>query len=231
MLLGSMLSALVDLVLPRACVGCGRAGPPLCATCRPQEPPLHVWAGGLDVSASGAYEGPLRSALIAYKEHGRHDLAAPLGRLLAQSLASAGAPEDAVLVPVPSSAAAARERGGDHVLRLARAAARERGQPVVPALRLARAVQDSAGLSRADRAANLRGAMVSLPQPGPGVAVIVDDIVTTGATVREARRALAAAGWTVGGAAAVASTPRHAAGSVPLARSGRAVYRGGDLTE
>lgn len=231
MFLRSMLSALVDLVLPRVCAGCARPGPPLCAECRPREPPLHVWAGGVDVCAAGAYEASLRSALIAYKEHGRHDLAAPLGRLLARAVASAAGPGDAVLVPVPSTAAAARARGGDHVLRLASTVHRSRGQPVVPALGLRRTVQDSAGLSRADRAANLRGAMASRPPTGSGIAVIVDDIVTTGATVREARRALVAAGWTVSGAAVVASTPRHAAVSLPLARSGRPVYRGDDLTE
>jgi predicted amidophosphoribosyltransferase len=212
MLLRSTFASLVDLVLPRACVGCGLAGPPLCTACRPRELPLHVWAGGMDVCAAAAYEGSLRAALIAYKEHGRHDLAAPLGELLAQAASAADRPNDAVLVPVPSTAAASRARGGDHVLRLAKAAASDCGLRVVQALSFARAVEDSAGLSRADRAANLRGAMTSRPPPsGQQTAVLVDDIVTTGATVREARRALTGAGWAVCGAAAVASTPRHAA--------------------
>lgn len=185
----------------------------------------------MDVCAAGAYEGSLRSALIAYKEHGRHDLAPPLGRLLARAVRAANGPAGTVLVPVPSTPAASRARGGDHVLRLARLTAGAGGPRVVRALSFAREVQDSAGLNRADRAANLRGAMTSRPPPGPQAAVLVDDILTTGATLREARRALAAVGWTVCGAAAVASTPRHAAGSLPLARPGRAVYRGHDLTE
>jgi predicted amidophosphoribosyltransferase len=230
MVLRSVLASLVDLVLPRACVGCGRSGPPLCAGCQPRELPLHVWAGGMDVCASGAYERALRSALIAYKEHGRHDLAPPLGRLLARAVA-AGAADRAVLVPIPSTAAASRARGGDQLLGLVRVAARQAHVPVERPLAFARAVEDSAGLDRAERAANLREAMVSRPPRGPRPAVIVDDIVTTGATLREARRALLSAGWTVAGAAAVAATPRHAPDSLPLARSGRAVYRGHDLTE
>ncbi|MGH8960937.1 MAG: ComF family protein [Jatrophihabitantaceae bacterium] len=232
MLLRATFAALIDLVLPRACAGCGRAGLPLCSACLPAEAPLHSWSGGTDVCAAGAYEGSLRSALIAYKERGRHELSGPLGALLARAVSSAAWPPDAVLVPVPSSSAAARARGGDHVLRLASVAGRGCGLPVVRALSLGRAVADSSGLSRADRAANLRGAMTARPPPSrAGTAVIVDDIVTTGATVREARRALMGAGWSVCGAATVAATPRHAARPLPMARRDGAVYRGHDLTE
>jgi predicted amidophosphoribosyltransferase len=230
MLLRSMLASLVDLVLPRACVGCGRSGPPLCPVCQPRESPQHVWAGGLDVCASGSYDRALRSALIAYKEHGRHDLAVPLGRLLARAVAAVAA-DGAVLVPIPSTAAASRARGGDQLLRLSRLAGRRARAPVERPLSFARTVEDSAGLDRAERAANLREAMAARPPKGLRSAVIVDDIVTTGATLREARRALMGAGWTVAGAAAVAATPRHAPDSLPLARSGRAVYRWHDLTE
>jgi predicted amidophosphoribosyltransferase len=69
-------------------------------------------------------------------------------------------------------------------------------------------VQDSAGLGGQARSANLGGAMRARA-PAPGVvALIVDDIVTTGATLVEASRALVAAGWSVAGAAVIAATPR-----------------------
>lgn len=77
----------------------------------------------LSITAAGAYDGALRTALLAYKERGRRDLAEPLGTLLAQVVVVASG---TVPVPVPCSARTSRARGGDHVLRLARIAARAR---------------------------------------------------------------------------------------------------------
>src|SRR5207302_10833979 len=115
-----------------------------------------------------------------------------------------------VLVPVPSARATVRRRGGDHVLRLARAAASPLGARVVSPLRITRAVRDSAGLGASERFANLGGAMSAAAPAAPETAVVVvDDIVTSGATLAEAVRALRASGWLVTGAAVVAATPRR----------------------
>jgi predicted amidophosphoribosyltransferase len=204
---GPFATVLADLVLPRICIGCGRPGRSLCLRCGPHRV-LRLDVAGLPIVAAGAYEGTLRAALIAYKERGRRDLAGPLGELLAG--AAACCPAD-VLVPVPSAARAARARGGDHVLRLARAAARCGAGRIATPLLLARPVQDSAGLGSRERARNLHGAMTASPPPRPGAgALVLDDIVTTGATLREAARALTAAGWTVRSAAVVAATERRA---------------------
>jgi predicted amidophosphoribosyltransferase len=227
-----LLSALLELVLPRLCAGCGRAGAALCAGCLPRGAPVPVAGLDVPVLAAGPYADGLRAALVAYKERGRRDLAGPLGELLALAVRGLGGP--AVLVPVPSAPAAARARGGDHVLRLARQVARRLDLPVCRALALRRAVRDSAGLSPAARAANLSGALGALRPPAAvtGVpAVVLDDIVTTGATLREAVRALRAAGWPVGGAATVAATPRYVRSDPGLAPGPGAVYRGSDLTE
>jgi len=159
------------------------------------------------VVAGGRYAGGLRVAVLRYKERGRHDLADPLAALLAGAAAGLVAP-GTVFVPVPSSRAAARRRGGDHVHRLARRAGRRLGVPIVPALRLVRAVRDSAGLGAGERHANLSGAMAARPAMPGAAAVIVDDIVTSGATLAESIRALRSAGWLVAGAATVAVTPR-----------------------
>jgi predicted amidophosphoribosyltransferase len=170
----------------------------------------------MPVRAAGWYEHALRTAVLAYKERDRRDLTVPLAALLRRALAD----EPGELVPVPSARSAVRRRGGDHVLRLARVAAREpppcvRG--VRPVLRLARPVADSAGLTVAARRANLAGAMIAAAPPRPRTPVIVvDDIVTTGATIAEAVRALRVAGWDVRAAAAVAATPRRRTGA-PLA--------------
>lgn len=192
---GRMFAALVDLVLPRHCAGCGEPGVALCGDCGGYDP-VQVEHGGVPVLAAAPYGGGLRRALIAYKERDRRDLARPLGRLLERAVTDLGC-ADAVLVAVPSTAAARRARGGDHVRRLVRC---------VPALRLVRAVRDSAGLSTPERAANLAGAMAARPPGRRGRAVLVDDITTSGATLVEAARALRAAGWSVDGAAVVAAT-------------------------
>jgi predicted amidophosphoribosyltransferase len=90
-------------------------------------------------------------------------------------------------------------------------------------LALCRPVADSAGLGVAARRANLDHAMVAGPPPRPGApAVLVDDIVTSGATIAEAARALRAAGWQVSGAAVVAATPRRRTAD-PLAAPHRSV--------
>ena len=232
-----LAGALVDLVLPRACVGCGEPGTALCSGCRGDEAPFLVLIDGTDdtVVAATRYGAGVRRAIIAYKERDRRDLARVLGAMLALAvnrlLADVGAGgANAILVAPPSSRAVVAARGGDHVLRVARAAVRSqrssgRGPPLSiesGVVRTTRRVRDSAGLSIVERERNLRGSMaaVSPRDPGPRRAVVVvDDIVTTGATVRETTRALRVAGWPVLGAAVVAATPRRLTGD-PLAGHG-----------
>ncbi len=125
-----------------------------------------------------------------------------------------------LLVPVPSSRAAVRERGQDHARRLAAAAARAlrsdgRAARALPLLAPARRTADQSGLSSAERAANLAGALRVRGRPPPGPVVLVDDVVTTGATLVEAARALRAAGVPVTGAAVVAATARRTPSTRP----------------
>lgn len=195
-------AALVDLVLPGDCAGCGAPVPPWCPGCAAGLGVAYRAAlpGGPAVLAAGRYSGPLRAAVLRYKERGRRDLAVPLARLLAAPLAVTGPPPPAVtwLVPAPSRPAAARARGGDHVLRLCAAVAGlGPGVRVARALRLTRRARDSVGLDAAQRTENLAGRLrvraAGLPPAGAAV-VLVDDVVTTGATLRACRAALADAG-------------------------------------
>ena len=178
--------------------------------------------------AAGSYAGPVRPAVVAFKERGRVELAAPLGTALALAVAAvvAGLPgprRRVLLVPLPSSPAALRSRGRDHVRELAAHAVLELRAAGLPAaveflLRRTGRLRDSAGLSVAERRANLSGTFalvpgVSLVRDG-AVVVLVDDVVTTGATLTEAAAVLRTGGDDAAPVlgAVVAATPRR---SVP----------------
>ncbi|MEV5712003.1 phosphoribosyltransferase family protein [Actinoallomurus sp. NPDC052274] len=221
-----LLSAALDLVLPQRCAGCGRADGLLCSACAallrgPAEvrPPRPTPPGLPRPWSVAAYTGAVRQLIVAHKERGRTGLARPLGSCLATAVLAAA--EDAtgpvLLVPVPSSRASVRRRGHDPTLRIALAAAREaarQGAAVSVARVLAhrRRVADQSGLTAADRAANLAGALTVRRDVRDTLVIVVDDVITTGATLAEAARALRSGGARVRAAAVVAATRRYGDG-------------------
>jgi predicted amidophosphoribosyltransferase len=207
----------LDLVLPLQCGGCGAASTRWCDACArelavdPGEP--HLIGPRLDpgvpVFTLGRYAGARREAIVAVKEHGRADLVTPLAVALQAGLTHLltwGVVETPMtVVPAPTRRWAARRRGGDPVTRMAVAAtAGHSGITVVAALRMRALVADSVGLSSADRQRNIAG-RVKAVRPVAGEVVVVDDIVTTGATARESVRVLRAVGANVVAVLAVAS--------------------------
>jgi predicted amidophosphoribosyltransferase len=166
------------------------------------------------------YDGSTRQLLLAFKERGAVGVAAALAPALAQAVLRAAGGQPAarlLLVPAPSAPGAVRARGDDVVFLLASRTARllraaGLGCRAVAALSQRRHVADSAGLSAAARAANLHGALAVRPGRagvlGGSCVVVVDDLVTTGATLVEASRAVQSVGARVLGAAAVAATQR-----------------------
>lgn len=156
-----------------------------------------------------AYVEETRPLLLACKEGG--DLA-----LLARLAALWPAPPPplgdgpAALVPVPSTAARGRQRGGDPVLELARGWGRAWRLPVLRPLRR-RPGRAQKELGAADRAHNLRGAFRARRAPADGGPVLwlVDDVATTGATFDACAESLAAAGWRTGARLALFHTPRR----------------------
>ncbi|TCO65698.1 phosphoribosyl transferase-like protein [Actinocrispum wychmicini] len=151
--------------------------------------------------ALAKYDGPARRAVIAYKERGRRELAAHFGRLLAEALARLSGP-GVVVVPAPSRAAAARRRGGQHMLEVAR----RTGVPVRSVLRLDRRARDSVGLDRAGRAANLKGRIRCAPLARGTEVIVVDDVITTGATAAACADVLRKAGANVKAVLALTAT-------------------------
>ncbi|TYP89900.1 ComF family protein [Blastococcus xanthinilyticus] len=232
-LLREVGAALADLVLPRTCAGCGRPGAVLCPRCarclaapRPAQP-RRFPDGFPPTVAAGAYAGPVRPAVNAFKEQGRAELATPLGAALALAVAAVrlGAGDRSrpvLLVPVPTSPAAVRDRGRDHVRELTGRAVGELRAAGLPAaecraLRRQGRVRDSAGLSAPERRANLAGtfALDARRRPAGALLVLVDDVVTSGATLSEAASVLAAGRGPHELpvlAAVVAATPRAPAG-------------------
>lgn len=93
------------------------------------------------------------------------------------------------LVPVPSSKASQRRRGRSFVVDLTQEISKRTGIGVLDCLTLSRRVSDQSGLPRDERARNLGGAF-ALKAPARGELILIDDVVTTGATLREAYRAL-----------------------------------------
>ncbi len=231
-----MFTDLIDLVWPRYCLGCGVGGSGVCAECADVRPAVRFVPGLGPVHAAASYGGAVRAAIIHYKDRRRRDLRAPLAALLSAAVGAAradlaqvgaarsdlaqgrcealgprrpGSPvgvDAPVLVPVPSTTRAARERGGDHMRRLASSVARRQRLRCDALLRVGRPIQDAAGLGAAARTANVAGAYVcrggAPARAGP--VILVDDVITTGASLREATRCLTAAGYRVQAFAVIA---------------------------
>jgi len=212
--LGELGGDLADVVLARTCAGCGREGGVICdrclarldiaPACRDRDPA--VWF-------AGEYEGLLRELVLAHKERGVLALSPVLGLLLGRAISAAvgGCSERAVqLIPIPAHRQSLRRRGRDPLHEVTHSAVRELrhgGQPagIQAILRWRSEHQRHAG-SSAQLRWELDDAFVVRPSAGPRhPVVLVDDVITTGATVSAAVRALESAGIAVIGVACIAS--------------------------
>lgn len=195
--LGEAGGRLLDLALPSSCVGCGREGSPLCAECRtilsvrfeaepgvPLGLPADIPEPLLQLEWCAPFSGITRRALHALKYGGERRLAGPLGEAIAGRWGRVGVGGD-VLVPVPASPDRIRDRGYDQAQLLAAVAGRRLGLPVIASLERGRTTAAQAGLDHDARARNLRGAFAAPlgRQPIGRWVVLVDDVITTGATL------------------------------------------------
>ncbi|MFB7843367.1 ComF family protein [Microbacterium sp. NPDC056052] len=207
-----LVQEIADLVFASVCAGCGAAGTALCASCEAALAPRVVRprSESVPLRAGLVFDGVAASVLRAVKEDGQTSLIRPLRAALAAAVddlcAGAASPGRIdVVVPVPSTRAAFRRRG----YRVPEILARGIGIPVLRTLSYVRRVQDQRGLGAHERRTNLAGGLVASRLGGGASALIVDDVITTGATCAEAARALRSAGFRVVGAVAVAATLRR----------------------
>lgn len=216
------LRALLDLLIPPCCALCNSEGSVLCPTCliRLAPEPRAVSRAGLSGFASTTYGDPERELLVAFKERGQHALAKVIAKRMAESYGEelARATTARLLVPIPSAAVATRSRGFTPAHLLAQQLAREMSRwgafRVSPLLRRAGSGRDQSKLGREARFTNLEmrvtGALrssrafhTSSDQVG---VILVDDLVTTGASVLTAATTLERAGLRVSHFCAFAET-------------------------
>lgn len=209
------MTGLLELVAPTRCAGCDMPGHVLCASCRAALPRIEhagacrrcgapfghlvcteCWRSEPAFSETvclGSLEQPLARCIALYKDAGERRLGAVLGELLAADVSVWAGWPDAV-VPVPASAHSLRMRGFDHTRTLAERVACSLGTALLHALTVQPA-RDQRRLGRAERARNVAGVFAMVPgMRVPDRVLLVDDVMTTGATLDSAAAVLLAAG-------------------------------------
>ena len=203
----------LDLLLPPACAGCGSAGTLLCARCvaafRPAsdpaarfvvaDPAVVIGDDLILALAAYAHAGPMRKALARLKYEGTKRLAQPLAATALPTMRTLRAISGpAALVPVPVHRERLRERGYNQAELIAGAVGSALGLPSLDLLERVRPTTKQHRLDRAARLANLREAFALRPgvRSVPSTVIVVDDIITTAATLEACASVLHGAGVT-----------------------------------
>ena len=234
-----VLRDILDLVHPRECAGCSSPDHDLCPVCAASlcgvpfaHRPTPCPPGCPPVYTAAAYDGVARQVILAWKERGHRSVASHLAAMLTAAICAGASARcisgPLILVPIPASRDAVRARGEDVLTRVVRTSVADlqrlgRVATVDPVLALKRTPRDQSGLNAGARRINLDGAMRARPAEATGAIVVIDDVVTTGATLAEAARALAATGVRPAFAATVAATAIGRKQRYPGARA-RTVY-------
>ena len=200
------LSEVTQLLFPSRCFGCQKIGPSICSECRSSWHPHYyrTKVDGLTVHSSLLYTPTASKIILAAKESGlkRADELVIDAIVLALQRSKLDLTLSR-LVPIPSSKSSQRRRGRSFIVDLVHQISLRTGIEVVDCLQLSRRVLDQSGLHRQERSTNLAGAF-RVSSHVRGELILVDDVVTTGATLREAFRAVNSQGFhAVGSVSAV----------------------------
>jgi predicted amidophosphoribosyltransferase len=189
-----IFSELSHLIFPTRCYGCNSLGISICTACRHEWIPhyykTHISA--LNVHSALIYSPTASKIILAAKENGLQGaddlLIAAVVHVLSKARLDKGY---FALVPVPSSKQSQRRRGRSFIVDLTSIISKQTGIAINDCLQVSRPVSDQSGLTRVQRSSNMHGAF-SLKSGAilRGDAILIDDVVTTGATLREAARAL-----------------------------------------
>ncbi|MFM8620736.1 MAG: ComF family protein [Candidatus Nanopelagicaceae bacterium] len=198
-----MFAPLKELLFPVHCFGCRAIGIEVCSKCRKYWNP-HFYVQiieELKIYSAIRYSPVARSILLGAKENSYaiadelmiDALLNCLHRLPSQVL------RKATLIPIPGSKRAIRKRGRDFIFDLTKEVSLRSGVPMVSGIYIERRLLDQSGLSAVDRKRNIYGAFAfeKTVQKIDGEILLVDDLVTTGATLLEAKRALNMSGFSV----------------------------------
>jgi len=163
--------------------------PGRCAACVAHAP-AYDWA-----RAAARYDGSMRETLHALKFGGRRSLARPLADLVIEHCGAAVSQDVAAIVPVPLATDRERERGFNQAALIAERLARRLGVRLAPRwLTRVRTTRPQSELAAAERSSNVRDAFRASPNVRGAYVLLVDDVMTTGATVAECARAAWSAG-------------------------------------
>ena len=193
----SSFAELSQLIFPSRCFGCHRLGPSICSTCRSSWHPHYYKTkfDSLTVHSALLYTPTASRIILAAKESSVKGADELIIDAIIHALVKA-VPDTTLfrLVPVPSSKASQRRRGRSFIVDLVSQISQRTGIPMTNCLQLSRRVLDQSGLHRDERASNLAGAF-TLNSSARGELMLIDDVVTTGATLREAARAVNSQGF------------------------------------
>ena len=192
-----MLSPLKELLFPIHCFGCRAVGIEICSKCRKfWNPHFYLQTiNDLTIYSSIKYSPIARSILLGAKENSFKIADDLIIDSLQNCLHRLPTPvlRRAVLMPIPGSKRAVRKRGRDFIQEITSQLSIRSGIPMTTGMYIDRRLLDQSGLSAVDRKRNIHEAFkidLSIAQNIDGEILLVDDLVTTGATLLEAKRAL-----------------------------------------
>lgn len=222
--LSSIIAGLKSLVFDSSCITCGARKQEFCGRCKEEwrSNPKQVTGESFKVFSSITYNEVAKRVVLSAKENSLRtarnlivsEIKVNVEKLC---LSEATLPREVLLVPIPSSARAKRRRGGDFILEISRAISAELNRELngirftsSSLLKMSRKILDQTELTQSQRELNLSGAF-KIAQDFFTVKpiIIIDDVITTGSTLREAVRALKERNLTVLGAATACASQRR----------------------